>query len=148
MCDDIDVDLFIIDDALAQLKVLHLTKPEVAKLVAINFIQPLKAGNPATHLQGKYKPSWEISESNTKQALQSLARLYRDNNLYHYHFGYPSYKKGVDPLYPGDESAGILHTVFKTTTNSEFHALLLIDETHPRPFKVPILLLRQVPTAM
>lgn len=109
------------------------------KKVYSNFISPLKAGNKADHLPGKYKPSWEIKVTSRKMMQVALVSQAKTNNLYHYHFGHPEYKRGQDPDYPGQESDGIIHTSIRYPDGLEDqHLIIQVDNSHPSPFRIPI----------
>lgn len=138
MADELSVEFSIVAHAKEQLLELRERKPDVASKVFNNFINPLRAQNPAASLRGKYKPSWIAPQGTTNPFRLVYAGEYKRLNCYHYHFGHPFYKTGRDPQYPGDESAGILHTVFNSGNNVESHVLLQVDEEHPNPFKVPV----------
>jgi hypothetical protein len=135
---EIVVSLLLGNEAEKDLK--KLEKKVVDKLFA-NFIKPLLLGYAKDHLEGKYKPSWELPTSDRSPFRNAFARSYRENNLYHYHFGYPIYIEGKDPNYPGKVSDGIVHTVYQESNSSaamkQCHKIFHIDLTHPSPFKVP-----------
>ena len=109
------------------------------KMVYENFISPLKAGNKTAHLPGKYKPSWEINATSKVMMQVALVSQAQTHNLHHYHFGYPEYKAGRDPHYPGQESAGIVHTSIRYPDGIEDqHLVIQVDNSHPSPFRIPI----------
>lgn len=113
-----------------------LDKDVVAKLF-VNFIQPIRNGlTPPGELQGKYKPSWEMPFIKTpfQQAYVDHATKH---NLHHYHFGYKIYSPGRDAKYPGDESAGIVHTRIENGQEATSHVILETCLDHPSPFKYP-----------
>lgn len=120
---------------------LRKLEEKVVKTLFNNFIKPLLLGYQKDHLEGKYKPSWELPTDGTSLFRKAFADLYKENNLHHYHFGYPIYKSGKDPKYPGKVSDGIVHTIYKESNSSELtnqsHKIFHIDLTHPSPFKVP-----------
>lgn len=105
-----------------------------------NFIKPIQIGYLAVELEGKYKPSWEIPLVNTCPMRDALAEFAKNHSLYHYHFGYPFYERDSDPVYPGKESEGIVHTSFTQDGEGkdETHILYRVDATHPHPFTVPM----------
>lgn len=141
------VELKMIRDAQQQLLRLREESPKIASALFKNFINPLRSQNRAEHLRGKYKPSWKLPLDNANAMRKELAKICEQNKCYHYHFGFPYYQTGRDPEFKGDESAGIVHTVFDSAPDVESHVMLKVDEKHPHPFQVPIHLLAQVPTA-
>src|SRR5690606_12345159 len=103
-----------------------------------NFIEVLRDKKCASHLPGKYKPSWEVS-SYASIMQRAYAQHSKQNNLYHYHIGYRAYRPGRDPVYPGMVSEGIAHIRrLPAASGVEPHASLQVDETHPSPFTVPL----------
>jgi hypothetical protein len=144
MSDDFSVEFSMVRQAKDQLLELYENKPQVASLLIKNFINPLKLHYRTNELRGKYKPSWMIPGDTSNKMSSLFAQMYKDNACHHYHFGYPYYSVGRDPYFPGDESDGIVHTVFESMENSESHVLLRVDEAHPHPFSVPIFLAQQI----
>lgn len=138
MADEISVEFSMVSQAKEQLLELREKRPEVASKVFSNFINPVTAQNPVRDLRGKYKPSWIVPSGTTNPFRLAYAERYRQHKCHHYHFGYPIYQKGCDPVYPGDESEGIIHTVFESREGVESHTLLQVDETHPHPFSAPV----------
>lgn len=104
-----------------------------------NFIKPLKDGIPVEDLPGKYKPSWEVPDFGTKMQF-AFREESQKRNLHHYHIGYRCYYAGKDPVYPGQESEGITHTmiVLDGEPSTDVHVILRLDETHPSPFTIPL----------
>jgi len=133
-----DISLKIGKQAEAQLR--SLEKKIVDKLFE-NFIGPIRRGYLKKHLEGKYKPSWAIPTENTNFLCIALADFAKKNSLYHYHFGFPFYESGYDPVYPGKTSDAIVHTIFRTKNADgkimESHSIYHIDPSHHHPFKVP-----------
>jgi hypothetical protein len=105
-----------------------------------NYIEPLKQGRGIEGLRGKYKPSWELPKTYSGNSIMkvALADFAKKYNLYHYHFGFKHYKSGNDPKYPGDESAGILHTSNYIEGEESTHVIFRVDREHPSPFTVPM----------
>lgn len=97
-----------------------------------HLINPLKKGNPKSHLEGRYKPSWVDQVSSVKQAFANLAKA---NNLHHYHFGHPFYQHSNDRNYPGKTSDAIAHIKLEESSTSEHHIVYDIDLTH-NPFNL------------
>lgn len=141
------IELKMVRDAQQQLLRLREESPKVASALFQNFINPVKSQNRVEHLRGKYKPSWKLPLGSSSIMRAALASLCEKHKCYHYHFGFPFYLSGRDPDFKGDESDGIVHTVFKSTPAAELHVMLQVDEKHPHPFQVPIHLLTQIPTA-
>lgn len=104
-----------------------------------NFIQPLRDGVPIQDLPGKYKPSWEVPDFGTTMQ-HAFRNVSQEKNLHHYHIGYRRYYPGKDPVYPGDESEGITHTMIVAgeEPGNDLHVILRLDEKHPSPFTVPM----------
>jgi len=103
-----------------------------------NFIDPIRSGYTTDELEGKYKPSWKLNAASSNPMRAALADFAKSNNLHHYHFGYPFYQNGRDPLYFGKESDGILHTVKKASREPDDHIIFRVDKSHPNPFSVPM----------
>jgi hypothetical protein len=138
MSDEISVEFSMVSQAKEQLLELREKRPEVASKVFSNFINPVAAQNPVKDLRGKYKPSWIVPSGTTNAFRLAYAEKYRKYNCHHYHFGHPVYQVGRDPVFPGDESEGIIHTVFNKKEGLESHVLLQVDEAHPHPFSAPV----------
>lgn len=106
-----------------------------------NLINPLLKGYLKDELEGKYKPSWEIPADNNNIFANAFAKEAQNNDLYHYHFGYPFYAEGRDPKYPGRVSEAIAHTIYKEvslpSSEEQNHSIYHIDPTHPHPFRIP-----------
>lgn len=98
-----------------------------------NLIEPLQNGVAIAELQGKYKPSWIAPPGIRTPIADAMIAFSRKQSLYHYHVGYPYYKTGRDPDYPGDESNAIVHV---RDSETALH-LLRMDLEHPSPFIVP-----------
>jgi hypothetical protein len=115
---------------------------DVLSALFTNLISPLEKNYSVHELEGKYKPSWEVSLANQCPFRAGLADAAKKHDLHHYHFGHTSYRQGRDPKYAGLESAGIVHTSFTSTKLDdsllETHTLFRVDTSHPTPFSFPL----------
>ncbi|HAT8500815.1 TPA: hypothetical protein I7212_14325 [Vibrio vulnificus] len=114
---------------------------DVIDSVYKHFVQPINFNGltPPDELRGKYKPSWKMKTPEHKRtAFQNTFLEDAENKRqYHYHFGYKMYSGGKDPEFPGDESAGILHTRIDVSKAVTEHVILEVCLKHPSPFKYP-----------
>jgi hypothetical protein len=99
-----------------------------------NFNKILDNGHGLEGLQGKYKPSWEYDPSKAGAAHKKFLVKAEKHTVHHYHVGYKMYINGRDKNYPGDESAGLIHTSITVQDNTQRHIIFKASEVHPSPF--------------
>jgi hypothetical protein len=128
-------EVFFTDYSKSQLKNLN---EEAQKKLFKNFVKPIKDGLNPNELEGKYKPSWEMSFINTPMK-QAFVEQAKSESLHHYHFGFRYYRDGKDVKYFGKVSDGIVHIKQNSILKHVEHIVFDICLEHPSPFKVPFL---------
>lgn len=99
-----------------------------------NFKVILDNGHGLDGLPGKYKPSWDFDKSKAGPAHKLFLDKAEKHSVHHYHVGYKIYSDGRDPKYPGDESAGLIHTSINVSESIQRHIIFKASEHHPEPF--------------
>ncbi|CAM3896238.1 hypothetical protein [Rheinheimera salexigens] len=101
-----------------------------------NFVVFFEQGWGPEGLPGRYKPSWEMPYIKTSFQI-SFMDIAKQNNLFHYHFGFKDYQDSNDEKYSGKVSEGLIHTRIENIDKVERHVALQLCLEHGSPFKVP-----------